>query len=258
LELIAANESFCNEKERNQLKDIKRVIHSLPDPNEFKRPLVSNLNQCVSYSDLTNSGDVVIFFGGLKKNRFIPLRVYDMYFARADMTAIYLRDDSHSLCLGGIKPLGCDRNETVKKIADTLSSIGCKRLLSVGTSAGAFSAIQYGLELDAKRILAFSPPTEIGTEFLNTIEDRRGRVLLKRLEREYSSHDRSLKKQIETKEFVPPIEIVVGEKMPVDNAHARKLESYPNVSIREITGYSKHRSVLPYLMNGTISELLSW
>ena len=258
LELLAAHEASCNEKEQNQIKNIEQVIRSLPDPEEFERPLISTATESVIYSEPTASGDVVIFFGGIKKNRFLPLRLYDMYFAKAGMAAIYLRDDSFSGCLGGIKPLGSNRKETINKITDTLNSMGCKRLLSLGTSAGAFSAIQYGLELDAKRILAFSPPTEISVEFGNIIQDRRARVLVRRLEKEYSLQDRSLKQQIEAKECVPPIKILVGEKMPVDNAHAKNLETFPEVSICEIAGYSKHRSVMPSLKDGTFSKLLSW
>jgi len=248
LELLAAREKSCHEKDRNLLKEIE----------QFERPLISTATESVIYSEPTASGDVVIFFGGIKKNRFLPLRLYDMYFAKAGMAAIYLRDDSFSFGLGGIKPLGSNRKETINKITDTLNSMGCKRLLSVGTSAGAFTAIQYGLELDAKRILAFSPPTELSVEFKEIIQDRRARVLIRRLEREYSLQDRSLKQQIEAKECVPPIEILVGEEMPVDNAHAKNLETYPEVSICEIAGYSKHRSVMPSLKDGTFSKLLSW
>ena len=95
LELLAASEKSCHEKDRNLLKEIEQVIHSLPDPEELKRPLIRELGQAVNYSELTDSRDVVIFFGGIKKNRFIPLRVYDMYFAKAGKTAIYLRDNSY-------------------------------------------------------------------------------------------------------------------------------------------------------------------
>ena len=225
-----------------------------PADSAFKRALVTETqDKDILVAPAENSNTVVLVFTGLADQAMVPIGILDRYFAALNLTAVYLRDSSRLLFNNGVASVAQNFDGTVEYLRNIISGFGSSRLVSMGTSAGGYAAIRYGLSLGADCIAGFSAPTNLTAAFL--ADDGRGRIVANRLQ----------KLPPETLDILPaviaadgrtPIHLVYGEHMPQDKRHALYLKGAPGVvlhSLQEIDQHSsltvlaQNRKLLPFL-----------
>lgn len=183
---------------------------------------------------------IALVFTGLADQAMFPLPIFDRYLATLNLTAVYLRDHNRLLYNNGISSLASDFAGTVKSLHSLVSDLGTRRLITIGTSAGGYAAIRYGLALDAECIVGFSAPTNLTADFL--ADDGRGRAVARRLQTLPADALDALP-LIQARERPTPIHLVYGEDMREDRRHALHLEGASGVNLHPLPGVDIHGSL---------------
>ena len=256
--LVASLPSARSPEQERQRAFRVAALRRLPEPSSLLRPVVEIWENSadVVQSEPCGFPTTAIVFTGLAGRAFFPLSVFDMYLSELGMNAIYLRDDLRLLYCRGISSLGPDLAATLDGLRARLDALGTSRLVTIGSSAGGFGAINYGVELGAERIVGFSSPTDIRTEFLRAVGDARALVLTARLNRQFPPRELMCRERIEAAGYTGRITLHYGADMPTDRAHAEQLAGLAGVSLRPEPGCDQH-GLIPYLMaEGRLSRVL--
>jgi hypothetical protein len=184
--------------------------------------------------------DLVVVFTGLKDRVSVALPTIDRFFAARGWSAMYCRDFSRQLYLGGIRSLGSDIESTADAIAEHACRMQAGRLFVIGNSAGGYAAIRYGARLAADGIAVFGAPTNASTSFLQSIGDERAGLLARRLERSPHRDWLDLRSVLIDSGSVSPIDLYYGAGMPQDRSHARHLAGLPGVALHEDRDCASH------------------
>lgn len=190
---------------------------SPPDRN-LKRPVrLEALSAEVQISRSTTSRCVALVFLGLANRAMLPIGVFDRFFAALDISVLYIRDNRRLLGNAGIETLGSSFEDTIHGLRKLISDLGGQRCITVGSSAGGYPAIRYGLELEAEKILCFSGPTNLTAEFL--ANDGRGAIVSRRLQT-LPRKDLDLKPHVINAQGRARIHLIYGDAHPQDSMHA--------------------------------------
>lgn len=217
-----------------------RLIELTSTNINLKRPIVQGDIAEIQESPPGSTGTLVVLIGGAyRKSLGMPIELMDRYFAVRDMSALYVRD-------GALRTLaeGADRSSPPevfeRLIRRTQATLGSKRLYLVGVSAGGFEAIRLGLRSEPNGIIGVSAPTNLTQSFVNAVQDKRARLLVKRFNRLYSDYDLDMALPMKNHSRPPPIHLIYPVENYGDRVQAEYLESWPSVTLHPITGWKEH------------------
>lgn len=243
-----------NESSVNGKPTISDWLALTPADNDLKRPVtLESLSSEIQISRSPNSEWVVLVFLGLANQAMMPISIFDRFFAALDCTALYIRDNQRLLGNAGIKSVGETFEDTVRYLRNKISELGGRRLMIVGSSAGGFPALRYGLELGAEKILCFSGPTNVTAEF--AADDGRVALVAKRLEI-FPPEVLDMKPHVIKANGRSQIHLVYGDAHAQDTMHALHLQGCPEVHFHPLAGLKGHGSILELLQQRGLLPLL--
>lgn len=212
-----------------------------PLDSELKRSLVKDIgHEDVVVGMADNPKAIVMVFTGLADQAMVPIEMLDRYFAALNVSAIYLRDPDRLLFNKGIASLAEGFEGTVDHLRTFIAESGAARLVTIGTSAGGYAAMRYGLSLGAEKIVCFSAPTNLKPDFL--ADDGRGRIVARRLQ-SLPPQALDVRPMIQAQRGKADIHLVFGEKMSADSRHAHYLEGVAGVTLHPLAGVDSHGSL---------------
>ncbi|ROQ20047.1 hypothetical protein EDC38_0640 [Marinimicrobium koreense] len=182
--------------------------------------------------DRGSSGRVFLVFAGLAQEYAMPQFEFSKALSGGGDTFVFLRDPSRSWYQHGIEGIGQNRAETLQEIKNLLSELNCNRVVTIGSSAGGYGAIDYGLYLGADDCLAFSPQTILSSSGRAKIGDDRWEKWLGKLSDVY-------RRDINGCCFNGArtrLHLYYGNQDSLDRIHAEKLVDSVNVSLYEVVG----------------------
>ena len=100
---------------------------------------------------------LVISFGGNTNYLMLPQSIVTL----PDAHLIAIRDPARCFALCGLAGLGPDYAACVRSLRRLIEALGATRIYCTGVSAGGYPALRFGLDLGARGVLAFSPPTTL-------------------------------------------------------------------------------------------------
>lgn len=239
------------------LADIRRLVAALPPEESLRRAVIADEGSDVTVSPQGVTGTTVLVFTGLADKTMVPIEYVDRFCAAAGHTAIYLRDSGRTVYVGGIPCLAGDLDGTIAALQGLLQDSQTERLLCLGSSAGGFGAIRYGLRLGAERILCASSPTTGDAEFLDTFGERRARLLTKRMLGRFPARDLDFREHLLAVGHRCRLDLWYGADHLQDTAHARHLEGYPGVRLHPVEGLDRHDSFASLVVLGALQEFLA-
>lgn len=140
----------------------------------------NNLNYKIEYNDKCENQDYCaiyfcsndIYFPNNEvvfRKRIIEKDFYEWYGSRVDMAYkhIFVRDIFKQWYLTGIN---VNINSPEKLLEFLKKETERMKIITIGSSAGGYAAILYGIQLDAKRILAFNAQFELESTLLHINE----------------------------------------------------------------------------------------
>ena len=112
-----------------------------------------------------NCDRVLLVFCGLRNRPGLPTALIHEWLGRLPVSVVYLRDFRKSVGVLGYPSLGPDRRSSVEGLKRLVNDLGGRRIYTFGNSSGTFSALHYGLDLEARAVLCMSGPTTLTREF---------------------------------------------------------------------------------------------
>ena len=100
---------------------------------------------------------VLLTFGGNTGYLMLPTAIVVL----PNIHVIAIRDPKRCFALCGVPGLGATYAACLANLRVLMAELGATELFCTGVSAGGFPALRYGLDLGARGVLAFSPPTTL-------------------------------------------------------------------------------------------------
>jgi hypothetical protein len=237
-----------------QIETGERLLkHVIPDiKTEVHPDLGRKLNGIMVLPSNEPTQFALIYFGGNGERNFtLPHQLMN----RLGIHIIFLKDAVRCFSLCEIARLGPDFDTNLARLKLILQELEANSVFCLGTSAGAFPALKFGLELDALSVLAFS-----GTPSLNIADDP-GATLAKYPQlRAISSKAphlaTSMITEYKNRPVHPSVTLVYGGKNKRDAFFASHMKGMPGVKLAPIEGFSGHGAFTESLSRGIFPDLL--
>jgi hypothetical protein len=178
----------------------------------------------------------------------------DAFCAASGAASICLRDESKMIFLMGIGSIGHDRASTIAVLRKKIEEIGTRQLIVFGSSGGSYSAVTYGVELGATRIICLGAQTSIH-HFLEAGGDPRARMMIQRIKDQFDPSLLDLRRLWQTLPHPPHLDLYYGELNQNDAKHAHHLDKLENVALHPLVGVKSHNVILFMVRMGMLPKL---
>jgi len=212
-----------------------------------------------AHIDLKHSGKkLIIAFSGFARTMIIPQFDFLKTTQNINKKRILFRDSERVWYHTGIKGIGKNIDEVADYINNIVSKHGINELIMVGTSAGGYAAILFGIKCNAQRVYAFSPQTVLDENIPEEFRATHGRSIQFK-EKFTAAQDRlylDLKKVFkECKNTTTKFKIYYPRFNRKDNYHAKWLTDIPNVKL--IPCFTLYHNTARYLKSkGKIKNII--
>ena len=228
---------------KHVIPDIKTEVHG-----ELGRRLSGIL---VLPSNEPTSFALVCFGGNGERNFTLPHQLIN----RLGIHIIFVQDSVRCFSMCEIARLGPDFETNLARLKLILHELEATSVFCVGTSAGAFPALKFGLELDALSVLAFS-----GTPSLNIADDPGATLAkypqLRAISTKAPHLATSMITEYEMRPKHPSVTMVFGGKNKRDKFFASHMKGMPGVKLVPIEGFAGHGAFTESVTRRIFPELL--
>lgn len=173
---------------------------------------------------IPDARSTVIAFGGMSTRLGMPPAEFLKTFTKKNINTVFVKDFQQCWYQKGLLGLSTDIQQTVEVIKDRIPEKQ-ENIYTVGTSAGGFAAILFGVLLNADKIIAFGPQTILTEEVFQNFKSLDSRFQDINLESPFSD----LKQILETSEYSSSIHIHFAKNHDNDKVAAERLANLKNV-----------------------------
>jgi acyl carrier protein len=189
-------------------------------------------------------------------NLGIPLAAAHLWFGRLNASLVYLRDFQHCYYVRGVSSLGTNYDETLLALRRIIASLGAKRILCCGCSAGVFGALTYGLDLQAETVLCLAGATNLSPAFnaLSPLEQKAST-----LQAEFPDRELDLARRYAVASRRPQVRMVYGGCHWDDRSHAESMGSLAGVTLQSLENVDEHNVIVELTRQPRqFEQLLEW
>ncbi len=186
---------------------------------------------------------VLVFAGFAFKTGDMPFSLVDRFFAGHGIATGSLIDRQACAYLKGVAPLGTTLDATVSRLKEELRSRGLAKAYTIGNSGGGSGAMIYGSKLGARRVLAFSPPTDLSTSFMARHGDNRAQGIIHALNKRLDGGQLNIRRHLEGLDRRSPIHAYYCAQSEGDRFQAENIAHLPEVSVHPIPQTDQHESI---------------
>lgn len=137
---------------RNEFGALASMLRSLSVP----RPTIKDVPETDwILSEPAEPGKLCVLFTGLNGRPTLGLETMDRYLASLGYQVLIVRDFNRLCFAKGIVSCGPSQADAIKALAKLIEASGAKDPVFLGTSLGAVGAVDLGLKLGVRHILAF-------------------------------------------------------------------------------------------------------
>ena len=183
-----------------------------------------------------NSEILVVAFSGMATKLSMPPAEFMKTFLSKNLSVIFIKDFWQCWYQKGLLGLTNNIDETVSFLKQEILNISPKKVIFVGTSAGGYASIIFGILLNVDEILSFSPQTYLGERMFNQFRSEDSRID----DIDFESPYLDTSKILESHSYSGKISIYFGGKNKSDKHHAAKLSKFSSVNLIELPTDSHH------------------
>ncbi len=246
-----------DEEELKLLKNISKgkdnIYHYLPEFHHLKREIIDDKFEEVTIAEAENSDTVVILFTGLAHRASIPLPSIDRFFAERNISSIYLRDFNRSFFNHGLKSVENGFDGAVLYLKEQIKKLNSKNVIVIGSSAGGFAAVRYGIALNATCVSTFSSVFNLTSEFLD--KDPRGKLFVKR-QQVFSKSVLDLRPHILKNNENICFHVLYGAQHILDKRNSEYLSGIEHINLYPVEGISEHNLIEQLIRLGYFPSVL--
>lgn len=245
-----------------RIQQLKKRIRQLNDRQVLMHEVLIRSGLAENYPDLQpvtkeinpRANNLVLAFGGMSHNLSLPPAEFLKTLGMIDCSTIFFKDFRQCWYQQGLLGLTRDASETVQYLKELLTQFADKNIISIGTSAGGFAAILFGVAVKAKAVVAFSPQTVIDEDAYLTFrsadtnkEDFAGNMNYPDLRKALADYSNAPTK----------VYIYYDENNDRDKRHATYLSEDARIILRPFAGSGSHNSASQLKNSGLLSRTLS-
>jgi len=200
---------------------------------------------------IPEASSTVIAFGGMSTQLGMAPAEFLKTFTKKNINTVFVKDFHQCWYQKGLLGLSNDIQQTVEVIKERIPEHQ-ENIYTIGTSAGGFAAILFGVLLNADKIVAFGPQTILTEEIFQNYKSLDSRFQDIDLESKFSD----LKQVLETSEYSSSIYIHFAANHADDKAAAERLANLKNVhlypwetEIHNIAGWLKTQDKLASVLD---------
>lgn len=244
--------------QKGRLASFEDLIELLPKNDALQRaPVLDKPDVDWILTDPVASNRLCIIFTGLNGKPTVGLETLDKFMAAWGYQALYLKDFNRLAFAKGIMSCGPNREVTLNAIRRVIADSGCMEPIVLGTSLGSSAAVDYGLDLDIRRMLVFGYNDRSRGSERWRLGDARGPLVGAREHRFFNGNVPSIKDRIASLSDEYKIDVFFGDENPSDAYYASALSDLPAVTSHVVEGSKMHDTLRPSLSNGTLKALLA-
>ena len=224
-----------------------------------------NIDISIDINNFYIKKNLIITFGGMVHNLSEPVYEFKRFLNNSfneEIHFIFIKDSFQTWYLNGIKGTCTDKenskiDESVEFLKNIINKINYNKIATIGSSAGGYASILFGILLKVDSILSFSPQIFIDTDNRKSLFDKRwgNSFDLGLLNKRYCIYSEKYFDLSKLKNNINSIIIVVGLRDLDDIIHSRKLLKYDNVKIYECI--SGHSNVKKLMSNNYLSIIIN-
>lgn len=255
--LLQKTVSLTSSKNQDRRDLLRKLITSLKSLSIRRKIIVDNPEQDWLLSDPADPGKLCIVFTGLNGRTGIGgLQILDRYLAACGYQVLYVRDFNRLAYAKGIVSRGSNQTETLDAFSQIIQSTGVTDPIFFGASIGTVGAIEYGLKLKVRRILAFGYHSRIKNKNRWRIGDARAPLVNFR-ERRWASETKSpLSVQLERADHSFQIDMFFERSNLVDAFYARSLRDQNGIQLHPMSSSMSHNCLRSMMIDGSLERFL--
>jgi hypothetical protein len=230
------------------------IFDQLPGASDGP-PFVDDPAKEVQIVPRDDAESVLLLFCGGRHRLGGPLPLLHRWFAGTPAHLIYLRDFQRLFYLSGVPSLGPERAATLAALRNLVKTLGGKRILCYGNSAGAFAALHYAVDLGAEAVVTMAGPTNLEVGFNAHLSYHHSALRVRELA---PGATVDLRRAYEQAERPPRALLVYGDANWDDRLHAENMAELPTVTLAPLEGTSEHNVVTEVLRERRFDEILQW
>lgn len=244
----------------------ERKIKSLENKLSLLNNKLNNIHEALNYLDVfkmkefddlssrmlpveiidKESTKTLIVFGGMSSGISMPPKEFFNSLIYKDINILFVKDFKQCWYQEGLLGKTNDIDSTVIYLQEIIPKRS-QYLVTLGASAGGYAAIRFGIELNADRIMAFSPQTLIDKEMASVFS----KESLSRLN--FGSNDLDLKKILSEKNKINNIEVYYGELNNRDRINVEHIKEYVkrfsyNTDEHLLAAFLKNKGILESIL----------
>lgn len=236
---------------------VLRATAAARDP-AVRAPTAADVDDIDWESDLISipspgSDTAVVVFTGLMHETGVPIEVLHAQLKPFSFHFVALRDLTRLVFLNGHPGLGADPAEAALRLRERVESMGVKKILVLGNSAGCVAALLYGALLRADGIVCYGPIASMTAPF-----ETRGKAVARRVrqlvEQRWLVHPVELLRACDP---AVPVLVHYGELMALDRQHAEEIASLPRAELDVLPGHDRHDVLRELIARGRLVPRLA-
>lgn len=217
----------------------ERKIKSLETKLSLLNGKLNNMHEALNYLDIfkmkefndssskmlpieivnKGSSKTLITFGGMASGISMPPKEFFNSLVEKNINIIFVKDFKQCWYQEGFLGKTTDITSSINYLENIIPKES-RELITLGASAGGYAAIRFGIELNACRIMAFSPQTLIDKETASVFSKDCLNTL------NFDSDDLDLRKILSRKKEKSNIEVYYGQLNNRDRINAEYIKEY--------------------------------
>ena len=234
-------------KTQNKLKDLNLKLLSVQS-SVISKDTIPKISP-VEFISNKNSDVAVYSFGGMETRLGMPPAEFMRSLESFDVEQVFFKDFFQCWYQKGLLSYTDNLIDTIEWLKNFKKENGHEKVITVGTSAGAYAAIVFGVAIKARKIIAFGPQTKIETKIKNRLEIKK---------QWYDTHKLFLDLNVflSNQKEIPPIEIYFGEQCLPDKVEAENIENYKEVCLYPVKDTHSHAISKVLKDRGELGQIL--
>ena len=254
--LLETSQNFAtkeNARRRADLADLCVMLSQLHVPRSI---VVDTPEQDWLLSPPGEPGKLCVVFTGLNGRPGIGVQALDRYLASLGYQVLYLRDFNRLTFANGVLSRGPTQADTVSALSQLFADSGADDPVFLGASLGAIGAVDLGLKLNIKRVLAFGYLDRSRSDDRWRLGDSRAPVLTAREHLNANGQVPSLQTHLAAANRSQPVDLFYNPANSIDSYYARIFKDLPQVRLHAVGAGRSHDSLRPVLLNGQLETFL--
>ncbi len=256
-DLIDTLDPLNAEPSRSFGASLKNLISSIRSLDTRRKIIVDRPDMDWLLSEPADPKKVCIVFTGLNGQVGVGgLRILDRFLGSLGYQVLYVRDFSRLAFANGITSRGRDKATSIDALRRFIEESGSDDPVIIGVSRGSAAAIEYGLQLKARRILTFGYQGWKNTNERWRIGDARAALFNARYHQQKAKQTEGLEDHMASANHEFQIDMFYQRLNLVDAYHARTLRTSDRLNLHPLNGSRSHSCLQTLMMSDGLKHYL--